>query len=61
MARYRLPRHVVPYERYELPQDKMVTFEDFRIIKKLLKTKKLTEKQKKAIERLRATYDYVTD
>ena len=42
-------------------QESKFRFEDSLIIQRLLKTKKLTEKQKEALRRLYETYNYMTE
>ena len=48
-------------ERQPLKKDNEFRFEDRMQIERLLKGKKLTYKQREAIRRLLATYDYSRD
>lgn len=50
------------YREYTpLDEEDRVTVKDEQIIKKLLKTKKLTERQRLAIQRLLRTYNHIMD
>lgn len=50
------------YREYEslLDEDKF-TFKDSKVIRRLLESKKLTERQKLAVQRLYRTYQYMVD
>lgn len=53
---------VSKYREYKpLPDEDKFTFEDSEVIRRLLESKKLTEREKLAVQRLYRTYQYMVD